>query len=83
MDTFYFDIADNDGILPIDQGFEFGDVKHAFIEAKTVLAEMAMDGLPSNPTNALAVQVRDGHHKTIAQVALRLEITFVDRQVTF
>jgi hypothetical protein len=40
---------DNDGTVPGDLPFEFADLFAAVEEAKHVLAEMALDGLPQWP----------------------------------
>ena len=49
MSLFYFKTIDNDGTAPGDLPFEFPDLFAAVEEAKHVLAEMALDGLPLMP----------------------------------
>jgi hypothetical protein len=46
MERYYFKIQDQDGVLQPDRGFDFLDLQSAKDEAKTLLAEMAADGLP-------------------------------------
>jgi hypothetical protein len=46
MSVFYFKTRDNDGTEPADIPFEFPDLFAAIEEAKHILAEMALDGLP-------------------------------------
>jgi hypothetical protein len=59
MSVFYFKTRDNDGTEPADIPFEFPDLFAAIDEAKHILAEMALDGLPRSPDKALSVEVQN------------------------
>ncbi|WP_275784571.1 DUF6894 family protein [Pararhizobium gei] len=76
MAFFYFQVTDNDGVMPGDEPFEFTDLEVAVAQAKIVLAEIARDGLPSNQNSILEVQLEDEHHVPLAKVSLRLEIAY-------
>ena len=52
MPKFYFKTKDNDGISPGDAPFEYPSLMAAIDQAKKVLAEMALDGIPSKPDSA-------------------------------
>ena len=54
MGRYYFKTQDHDGVLQPDRAFEFPDLEGAKEEARTLLAEMAMDGLPSSCRTAAA-----------------------------
>ena len=64
MSHFYFKTMDNDGMIPGDLPLEFPDLFAAVEEAKHVLAEMALDGLPQLAHRrrqvAAAVRGREG-----------------------
>jgi hypothetical protein len=45
---FYFKINDNDGTLPGEAPFEYPTLTAAIEQAKRVLAEMAVDGIPGD-----------------------------------
>ena len=47
------------GVIGADEAFEFPDLTAAVEQAKTVLGEMALDGLPSAPTNMIEIEVQD------------------------
>ena len=74
MKRFYFKIQDQDGVLHPDRGFEFEDLKQAKEEARTLLAEMAVDGLPNEPIDSIAVELQDAHRVPILTYRLVLEI---------
>lgn len=75
MTTFYFCVEDNEGITFIDEPIECTDTSGAIGEAKKVLAEMVLDGLPNTPSKTLAVQVLDVSRKPVADVCLKLDIS--------
>ena len=76
MSVFYFKTRDNDGAEPADLPFEFPDLFAAVEEAKHVLAEMALDGLPRSPDEALSVEVQNGDRNPIVTLRLELKIDY-------
>ncbi len=58
MAAFYFKVIDNDGTIPADDASDFQDLIAAIRRAKIVLAEMALDGLPQDPVEALVSKCR-------------------------
>jgi hypothetical protein len=73
MQRYYFKIQDQDGVLHPDRGFEFPDLERAKEEAKTLLAEMAIDGLPNDPVDCIAVELQDANRVPILTFRLVLE----------
>lgn len=73
MERYYFKIQDQDGVLQPDRGFEFADLKRAKEEARTLLAEMAIDGLPNEPIDSISVELQDAHRVPILTFRLVLE----------
>ncbi|MCQ4634944.1 hypothetical protein J2Y63_006793 [Shinella sp. BE166] len=73
MERFYFKIQDQDGVLQPDRGFEFSDLQRAKEEAKTLLAEMAVDGLPNEPVDSISVELQDANRVPILTFRLVLE----------
>lgn len=73
MERFYFKIQDQDGVLQPDRGFEFSDLQSAKEEAKTLLAEMAVDGLPKKPVDSISVELQDANRVPILTFRLVLE----------
>lgn len=74
MPGFHFRIVDRDGIFSTEQAYQFENADAACRHAKTVLAEMALDGLPGEPVNAYSVQVLDAQRHAIYEVRLKVEI---------
>jgi len=74
MGRYYFKIQDHDGVLQPDRAFEFPDLQHAKEEAKTLLAEMALDGLPWEPVDSISVELQDGSRLPILTFRLVLQI---------
>ena len=66
MSAFYFKTQDNDGTAAADLPFEFPDLFSAIEEAKHVLAEMALDGLPSAPERRLSIEVQNSERQPAA-----------------
>jgi hypothetical protein len=56
MSSFKLRFKDKDGDVASDESYEFSDLFAAIAEAKRVLGEMVLDGLPSQPDDALAVE---------------------------
>ncbi|MFB2549935.1 DUF6894 family protein [Ensifer soli] len=81
MPTFYFDVHDQDGVVSIEQPFDFADVGDAIAEAKTVLTEIAHDGPPGSD-RPLEVHVRDEAHVTRVVVRLRFDLCFCNHDGT-
>lgn len=77
MALFYFKVVDNDGTIPADDGFEFPDLPSAVRQAKVVLAEMALDGLPQDPEKALEIEVQNADHFPIVRLLLELKVDYL------
>lgn len=73
MERYYFKIQDQDGVLQPDRGFDFLDLQTAKREAKTLLAEMAVDGLPNDPVDSISVELQDADRVPILTFRLVLE----------
>ena len=73
MQRYYFKIQDQDGVLQPDRGFEFVDLERAKEEAKMLLAEMAVDGLPNEPIDSISVELQDANRVPIVTFRLVLE----------
>ncbi|CAN7358224.1 hypothetical protein LJR098_002989 [Rhizobium sp. LjRoot98] len=74
MAAFYFKVIDNDGTIPADDAFDFPDLTAAIRQAKIVLAEMALDGLPEDPVKALEIEVLNADHRPVVRMKLELQI---------
>mgnify|MGYP001054499849 CR=1 FL=1 len=77
MSLFYFKTIDNDGTVPGDLPFEFPDLFAAVEEAKHVLAEMALDGLPQWPGGSLGIEVQNGDRSPIVRLRLELKVDYI------
>jgi len=56
---YFFDIIDNGSPVKDEQGGEYPDLESAKQEAARVLAQVAVDLLPSSEGCTLAIEVRD------------------------
>lgn len=74
MAAFYFNVIDNDGTIPADDAFDFPDLIAAIRQAKIVLAEMALDGLPEDPVKALEIEVLNSDRMPVVRMKLELQI---------
>ena len=74
MAAFYFNVIDNDGTIPADDPFDFPDLIAAIRQAKIVLAEMALDGLPEDPIKALEIEVLNADRRPVVKMTLELQI---------
>ena len=74
MAAFYFKVVDNDGTIPADDAFDVPDLMAAIRQAKIVLAEMALDGLPEDPVKALEIEVQNADHRPVVRMKLELQI---------
>ncbi|WP_409530388.1 DUF6894 family protein [Shinella sp.] len=82
MGRFFFKIQDQEGVLQPDRGFDFPTLDGAIEEARKLLAEMAVDGLPNGPVDSIAVELQDANRVPIITVRLVLEtIPHGDRQL--
>lgn len=73
MTRYYFKIQDQEGVLQPDRGFEFADLQSAKEEARMLLAEMALDGLPNEPVDSISVELQDANRVPIVTFRLVLE----------
>ncbi|WP_337181008.1 hypothetical protein [Shinella sp.] len=73
MERYYFKIQDQDGGLQPDRGFDFPNLERAKEQARTLLAEMALDGLPKEPIDSIAVELQDANRVPILTMRLVLE----------
>jgi hypothetical protein len=76
MPRFYFKTKDNDGTLPGDAAFEYPTLRAAIEQAKRVLAEMALDGIPDDNGRQLTVELEDGNHEPVVSVSLVLKVDY-------
>lgn len=76
MAKFYFNTRDNDGMTPGDWPFDYPSLTAAIEQAKTVLAEMALDGIPDGNGRCLSVEVEDGNHRPIVTVSIELKVDY-------
>ncbi|WLS11153.1 hypothetical protein Q9314_20275 (plasmid) [Shinella sumterensis] len=73
MARFYFKIQDQEGVLLPDRAFEFESVADATEQAKTLLAEMALDGLPKEPVDSISVELQDKDFRPLLTLRLLME----------
>jgi hypothetical protein len=73
MSTFQFRFKDQEGEIVSDDAYEFPDLIAAVHEAKQVLAEMALDGLPHDVGEAIWIEIVNS--AGVAVVHLRLTLT--------
>lgn len=57
--------------------YEFLDLLAAIAEAKRVLGEMVLNGLPGQPDEALAVEVLNFHGLPLVGVRLTIRVDFL------
>lgn len=74
MAKFYFNISDNDGMTGGDLPYEYPTLADAVAQAKTVLSEMALDGIPRDDGSRLAVEVVDMDRRPLVTVSIVLRI---------
>ncbi|MGJ7040460.1 DUF6894 family protein [Shinella sp. BE166] len=74
MAKFYFKIQDQEDVLQPDRSFEFPGPEEAESEAKFLLAEMAVDGLPKGKLDSLSVELQDENRVPIVTVRLVMEV---------
>jgi len=76
MSVFQFRFSDQEGDVSPDEMYEYQDLLAAIDEAKRVLAEMALDGLPREPGGSIAVEVITSTGSVVAKVGLTLCVDF-------
>lgn len=76
MTAFYFNTRDNDGVSPGDSAFEYPTLMEAIEQAKKVLAEMALDGIPDGTGRRLSVELENANHQPIVTVSIELTVEY-------
>jgi hypothetical protein len=76
MSDFQFRFSDREGDIQTEEVYEFPDLLAAVEEAKRVLAEMALDGIPRAPGASLTVEVVNAARVVVAKVGLTLNVEF-------
>ncbi len=74
MSKFYFKTKDTDGTFPGDAPFEYPTLMAAIEQAKRVLAEMALDGIPDDAGQQLSVELQNGDHEPIVTISMELTV---------
>ena len=69
MTRYYFDIRDNTGLYPDEEGLEFGTQQEAEVEAAEALAGLARDLATMDERQDVAVEVRTDRER-VFQAAL-------------
>jgi hypothetical protein len=69
LTRYYFDIRDNTGLYPDEEGLEFGTQQEAEVEAAEALAGLARDLATMDERQDVAVEVRTDHER-VFQAAL-------------
>lgn len=82
MATFYFNIMDSDGLTQGDFPYEYATLAEAVSQAKTVLSEMALDGIPRDDGSRLSVEVVDGSRHPLVTVSIELRVDCVQGDAT-
>jgi hypothetical protein len=78
MARYYFKIQDQDGVLQPDRGFDFSDAEHAKDEAKLLLTEMALDGLPCGAIASISDELQDANRVPIFTFRLIMDMLLHD-----
>jgi hypothetical protein len=76
---YYFDIRDDTGLYPDEEGLEFGTQRDAEVEAVQALANLARDIAPMQERQDVAVEVRTDT-KRVFQAALIFDNSGVTQQ---
>ncbi|MDK4700960.1 MULTISPECIES: DUF6894 family protein [unclassified Rhizobium] len=77
MTTFYFATKDRETVLDDDEGQDLPDLISAVDEAKRILAEMALDGIPNKNGEYLAVEIARSDRISVVRLTLTMEITYL------
>ncbi len=75
MAKFYFNISDKEGRSAGDSAFDYPTLAAAVDQAKCVLAEMALDGIPERDGGRISVEVADifGHPVVTLSIVLMVD----------
>ena len=76
MSRFQFRFSDREGEVAPEEIYEFPDLLAAVDEAKRVLAEMALDGIPTVSGTSITVEVINSNGLIAAKVGLTLIIDY-------
>ena len=71
---YFFDIIDNDSLVKDEQGGEYPDLESAKQGAAKVLAEVAVEVLPSSEGCSLAIEVRDERGDHVLTTTLTFQV---------
>ncbi|MDF1631254.1 hypothetical protein [Mycoplana sp. MJR14] len=76
MPDFAFVTKDEDGATPSDRMFQFADLEAALDEARKVLAEMALDGIPTAEDQPIWIEIFDENLHRVAKLVLQLKVEY-------
>lgn len=76
MSGFQFRFSDREGEVAPEEIYEFPDLFSAVDEARRVLAEMALDGIPSVSGASITVEVVNFTGLVAAKVSLTLKVDY-------
>ncbi|MBO9098411.1 MULTISPECIES: DUF6894 family protein [Rhizobium] len=76
MAKFYFNISDNEGFSAGDAPFEYPTLTAAIDQAKSVLAEMAIDGIPEGNGRRLSVEVANDRRQPVVRFTIVLMVDY-------
>ncbi|MEK1872202.1 MAG: hypothetical protein AAAC50_07240 [Rhizobium altiplani] len=76
MTRFYFRTGPTDTPWQDEDGYEFPDLPAALDEAKRLVAEMAIDGIPTAAGEPLEVEIYNPDRVKIVTVSLHLSIEY-------
>jgi hypothetical protein len=76
MSGFQFRFSDREGEVAPEEIYEFPDLFSAVGEARRVLAEMALDGIPSVSGASITVEVVNSTGLVAAKVSLTLKVDY-------
>jgi hypothetical protein len=74
MPRFYFKTKGNDRTSPSGAPFEYPTLTAAIEQAKRVLTEMALDGIPNDNGRQFTVELEDGNHGPVVSVSMILKV---------
>ena len=80
---FYFNLRDEDGIIPDEEGSELADLEAARAEARASARELAIEDLRNGrPPRAWRIQISDPTGTVVESVKLEVAMT-TDQALTF
>lgn len=71
---YFLEVMDGSGESAVSMSMDFKSEEEALREAHVALSEMARDGLPKEPTNAMSVELFDEHKRPLAELRLTFEV---------